>query len=69
MKKNLQFFNGWNINIHNMQTAQKLNSKRINNQINKWANELSRQFSEKAQKCSEEPICRIRLGAQGSMIS
>jgi hypothetical protein len=33
------------IDNQNIQGAQKLNSQRINNPLNKWANKLNKQFS------------------------
>jgi hypothetical protein len=42
-----QLFIIWRINIQNTQRAQKLKARRTNYLINKWANELNRQFSKR----------------------
>jgi hypothetical protein len=44
-KKSLSSIYQTNINIQNYRELKKLNTKRKNNPINQWANELTRQFS------------------------
>jgi hypothetical protein len=53
----------------NKQGAQKLTSQRINNPLNKWANELKRQFSEEIQTAHKHiKKCSTSLATKGMQI-